>query len=113
MPKFTLTAEVIGGHGTISPTTGEYYAGTAVPITATPESGWRIAQWAGTTDDASNKTDNVVIIGSDQRVTVEFEQPQTIVVGSAPEYTTIQHAIDAAEDGGAIRVDDSAWTPAR
>ena len=28
MPKYTLTAEVIGGHGTISPTDGSFYAGT-------------------------------------------------------------------------------------
>ncbi|HNY81063.1 MAG TPA: hypothetical protein PKO46_22505, partial [Sedimentisphaerales bacterium] len=112
LPTFRLTAEVVGGHGSISPTSGEYYAGTAVPIVATPESGWRIAQWAGTTDDASIENDNIVIIGPDRHVTVEFEQPRTIVVGSAPEYTTIQHAIDAAEEGDVVLLPSGTYSPA-
>jgi predicted outer membrane repeat protein len=100
---FTLTAEVIGGHGTISPASGEFYAGTSVPIVATPEPGWRIAQWAGTTDDASKVMDNLVVIGPDRHVTVEFEQPRTLYVGSGPgEYLSIQRAIDAAEDGDVV-----------
>ncbi|MHC4750527.1 MAG: right-handed parallel beta-helix repeat-containing protein [Planctomycetota bacterium] len=35
-------------------------------------------------------------------VTVEFEQPRTIVVGSDPNYTSIQHAIDAADNGDVV-----------
>ncbi|MCP4641208.1 MAG: hypothetical protein GY851_12275, partial [bacterium] len=102
MPKFTLTAEVVGGHGAISPMQGEFFIGTSVAVTATPESGWRIAQWTGTTDDASSKTENLVVIGADQHVTVAFDQPKTIVVGSHPGATTIQHAIDLAEDGDTV-----------
>ena len=111
MPKYTLTAQVVGGHGTISPTSGSYYAGTPVAIKAVPQPGWRIAQWSGTSDDASRKIDNVVLIGPDRNVTVQFEQPRTIVVGSTGDYTTIQHAIDAAADGDVIEIQPGLYQP--
>ena len=112
LPKYTLTTEVVGGRGTVGPTLGQYYAGTAVPVVATPDSGWRIAQWAGTTDDASKSTNNLVIMGPDRHVTVEFEQPRTIFVSADPGTTTIQHAIDQAEEGDVIVVKPGSYEPA-
>jgi len=112
LSKFRLTTEVVGGHGTVSPATGEYYAGTAVPIMAEPESGWRIAQWAGTTDDASNSIYNLVVMGPDRHVTVEFDQPRTLVVGSSANLTTIQHAIDAAGEGDVVAIPAGTYEPA-
>ena len=112
MPKYTLTAEVLRGRGTISPEHGEFYPGTVVPVVATPDPGWRIDQWSGTTDDASWETDNFVVMGPDRHVTVEFDQPRTIYVGSDPNYTTIQHAIDQAEEGDVVVVLPGTYQPA-
>ena len=112
MQKYTLTTQVVGGRGIVSPTTGEFYPGTVVPVDATPESGWRIAQWSGTTDDASKARANFVVMGPDRLVTVEFEQPRTIFVGSDPNYTTIQHAIDAAEEGDVVVIPSGTYQPA-
>jgi hypothetical protein len=112
LQKYRLTAEVIGGHGTISPTSGEFYAGTPVPLTASPESGWRVAQWAGTSDDTSRSVRNLVVMGPDRHVTLEFDQPHTYVVGDDPNYTTIQHAIDAAVDGDVVVIPAGSYTPA-
>ena len=59
----------------------------------------------------SKKIDNIVIIGPDRNVTVQFEQPRTIVVGSTGKYTTIQHAIDAAQDGDVDRGPAGVYQP--
>ncbi|MGD8499622.1 MAG: right-handed parallel beta-helix repeat-containing protein, partial [Phycisphaerales bacterium] len=119
LPLYNLTASVVGGHGKIkkiSPASHDpnkpnsYYGGTPVTITAEPESGWRVAKWSGTSDDASKTLTNVVVMGPDRHVTVEFDQPKTIVVGSDPNYTSIQHAIDAAGDGDVVIVPTGTYT---
>jgi hypothetical protein len=105
---FQLTASVIGGSGTISPTSGSYYAGTIVTLTATPNPGWRVKRWSGTNNDSSTSTTNIVIMNSDKNVGVEFDQPRTlyVAVGGSEEgyYSTIQAAVAAAEDGDTIVV---------
>jgi hypothetical protein len=111
LPQYTLTAEVVGGHGSISPNGGSFYAGAVVPIQGIPESGWRIAQWFGTTDDTSSQNNNTVVMGSDRHVTVEFKQPRTLVVGSTGKYASIQHAIDAASDGDVVLLPAGVYLP--
>jgi hypothetical protein len=111
LPQCTLTAEVIGGHGSVEPTSGTFYAGTAVAIKANPESGWRVAEWLGTADDGSSLKNNYVIMWTDRHVTVRFEQPRTLLVGSQGKYTTIQHAIDAAKDGDIVLVPSGTYEP--
>jgi len=101
---FQLTASVIGGQGTIEPTSGTYYAGTVVTLTATPDAGWRVKAWSGTDNDASTATTNTVIMNSDRNVTVEFEQPRTLIVAVDGDYSTIQDAISDARDGDTIVV---------
>ena len=96
VPQYTLTANVDGDHGQVQPTTGKYYAGTLVPVTATPDKGYRVAAWTGTDDDASHSAKNLVVLWSDRAVTVKFDQPKTITVTSNGDYTSIQRAIDAA-----------------
>jgi hypothetical protein len=110
--KYNLTVTVIGGQGSVEPASGTYYAGVPVTITAIPDKGWRVAKWTGTIDDDSTALTNVVIMGPDRTVTVEFGQPRHIVVGSDPNYTTIQHAIDAAADGDVVIIPTGTYTPA-
>ncbi len=102
IPKYDLTAEVASGQGTISPTSGTYYSGTLVTLTGEPKLGWRVAGWSGTLADTSRTKTNYVIMGPDRHVTVEFDQPRTIVVGSEGDYISIMHAIDDANDGDII-----------
>ncbi|MHC4497521.1 MAG: right-handed parallel beta-helix repeat-containing protein [Planctomycetota bacterium] len=110
LAQYELTADVIGGHGTVSPAGGTYYGGTPVSLTAKPESGWRVAKWSGTSDDAARTSTNVVVMGPDRYVTIEFDQPRTIVVGSDPNYTSIQHAVDAAENGDVVIIPTGTYT---
>jgi hypothetical protein len=65
---------VIGGNGTVSPTSGTYNDGEIVTLSAIPDSGYRVLEWNGTDDDSSTSNTNTVIMASDKDVTVEFEQ---------------------------------------
>ena len=108
--QYELTLEVVdgeNGHGTLTadPPTSPYYAGTVVTLTASPEFNYRVAQWSGgTVNDDSKENTNIVIMGRDKTVTVQFDQPRTLVVGSQPEYTSLQHAIDDAYNGDVILI---------
>jgi hypothetical protein len=112
LPMYRLNAMVTDGHGWVEPASGSYYAGMLVTITAVPEMGYRVAGWTGTLDDTSKARTNSVIMTSDRDVTVWFDQPRTIVVGSDPNYTSIQHAVDAAVDGDIVIVPTGTYIPA-
>ncbi|OHB50886.1 MAG: hypothetical protein A2Y10_15890 [Planctomycetes bacterium GWF2_41_51] len=100
--KFHLITSVIGGHGNIEPDSNDFYAGTTVQLTATPDTGWRVKQWSGTDDDSTTNTTNYVVMMSDKNVTVKYEQPKDIFVPA--EYTTLQEAINDAKSGDKIIV---------
>ena len=72
--QYQLTATVTGGHGTISPTSETYNEGTVVTLTATPDTGYRVASWSGTNTDSSKANTNTVTMNSNRSVTVQFEQ---------------------------------------
>ncbi len=71
--RYQLTTSVINGHGTLTPASGPQEAGKTIPLTATPDAGYRVKQWTGTNDDGSQATTNAVTITSNKTVTVEFE----------------------------------------
>ncbi|MHC5074574.1 MAG: right-handed parallel beta-helix repeat-containing protein, partial [Planctomycetota bacterium] len=110
LDQYELSTSVINGHGSIdvSPPSpdelpdGYYYTGTLVTLTAVPDPGWWVKAWSGTDDDTSTSTTNSVIMNIDRSVTVEFRQPNTLHFPS--EYSHLQEAIDAAEDGDIIIV---------
>lgn len=112
MPKHNLNVTVTDGRGTVQPTGGAYYDGALVWLTAEPEAGYRLASWLGTSDDSSKANANVVVMISDRDVYAGFAQPRTIIVGSEPNYTSIQHAIDAAGDGDIVIVPTGTYAPA-
>jgi hypothetical protein len=105
---FQLTASVIGGNGTIEPTSGTYYAGTVVTLTATPDAGWRVGAWTGTDNDTSTDLTSPIVMYTDRTVTVRFEQPRTLIVsagsGEPGYYSDIQDAVLDANDGDTIVV---------
>jgi len=70
---FSLTASVIDGNGSVSPTSGTYPEGTVVALTATPNPGYRVAAWTGTDNDSLTGNDNTVTMDADKVVTVRFE----------------------------------------
>jgi hypothetical protein len=107
---YELTVTVVSGHGTVEPNSGSYSAGTVVTLTATPEVGYYMRQWTGTDDDTSCGLTNTVTMDSDKTVTVEFGQPRVIVVGSEPNFVTIQQAIDSSNDGDTIIVNEGTYT---
>jgi hypothetical protein len=80
--QYNLTTSVTGGHGSLSPPSGNYGEGTVVDLTATPDAGYRVAAWSGTDDDSLAITGNYVTLDSDKTVTVQFEMIS--VVGKFP-----------------------------
>ncbi|MGB2864401.1 MAG: right-handed parallel beta-helix repeat-containing protein, partial [Sedimentisphaerales bacterium] len=100
IPVYNLTAMVAGGRGTVQPTSGTYYAGMPVELTATSMPGWNVGQWFGTDNDASTAAINYVIMDSDKNVAVTFSQVRTLDVPG--DYTNIYTAIQDANDGDII-----------
>ena len=107
LAMYTLTTEVIGGHGDIEPHREKsYYEGTVVDLTADPEDGYRVQAWSSNTDNGPswNTNTNTVTMTSNKHVTVTFE-PDThhiLRVGAVQDYTTIQSAIYAANNGDTV-----------
>ena len=88
VPMVTLSVSVIGGHGQVTPSTGIYYQGQAVVLTATPDFGYRVTEWGGgTINDRSDSLVNIVVMDASKQVTIQFEQPRVLVVGSTVAYT--------------------------
>jgi hypothetical protein len=51
----------------------KYVIGESITLSATPDSGWHVACWSGTTDDGSTSTTNSLTMpGSDHTVTVNY-----------------------------------------
>jgi len=71
--KYTLTASVVGGHGSVSPTDGAFSAGMKISLQAVPEVGYQVKRWTGTDKDGSTASTNLVTMNTDKYVTVEFE----------------------------------------
>ena len=71
---FNLDTSVAGGHGTISPTSGDQPEGSVVELTTTPDPGYRVAVWTGTDNDSQKTSNNFVEMNGDQIVTVQFEE---------------------------------------
>ena len=114
MESFTLTASVVGGHGKIAPTTGTYYKGQPVTVTAKPDATYRVEQWGGgTINDNSKEITNVVIMDASKHVTVQYDQPRVLVVGSTPRYTDIQRTIEDAEDGDIVMIKPGTYLPSQ
>ena len=105
------TVSIVGGSGTV-PTSGTYYWGQAVTITAVPSPSYILKAWGGgTLNDNSRETTNIVIMDKDKHITVEFGRPKTLVVGSQGKYTSIQAAIDDAEDGDIVLLQTGEYIP--
>jgi predicted outer membrane repeat protein len=110
MPQFGLTTSVIGGSGTIISVLpaplpdGNYYAGTVVTVTATPQAGWVIKRWTGTDNDSEVAATQTVVMNSNRAVTVEFKLPTYLYVGPYGSYSDIPTAMTEANDGDIIVV---------
>ncbi len=71
--KYTLTASVIGGNGSVTPASGTYDEGTVVALNASPAAGYQVKAWSGTDDDTSKNNTNTVTMSANHTVTVEFQ----------------------------------------
>ncbi len=83
-PCYTLTLTHTGSGSTPSavPTassgcpSGQYHAGEAITLTASPDAGWAVGSWSGTSNDSGTSTTNSLIMPSGTRtVTANYIQP--------------------------------------
>ena len=69
---YTLIINIIG-NGTVNPTTGNKYpAGTIVPITATPDTGWQFDSWSGDITGSTNPTN--ITMDTNKSITATFTE---------------------------------------
>ncbi len=98
---YTLTTRVVGGHGTLAPSSGSYPAGSVVTLTASPDAGYRVRVWSGTDHDDSTENTNSVAMTGNRTVSVEFEAIPL------PQYA-LQTAVSPAGAGSVARQPDAA-----
>jgi len=97
---YQLTVTVVGGHGTVEPSTGFFRKYSVVELAANPEPSYTIKQWTGTDNDLSRKLTNTVTIYGDTNVVVEFGKVVTIKVPA--DYPTVAEAVANARDGDLV-----------
>jgi uncharacterized repeat protein (TIGR02543 family) len=82
---YTLTIAV-SGNGSTSPSAGQhiYAAGSLVPITATPASGYRFVIWTGSTGTVANvvAATTTITVNADYTITANFEEGAATLPGS-------------------------------
>ena len=88
-PQYTLSASVLGGNGSISPTSGTHDEGTVVTLIATPNAGYYVASWTGTNNNGSTSNINTVTMNSDKTVTVTFNELPPVIEGFTASPNTI------------------------
>jgi PKD repeat protein len=71
--QYNLTIQVTGqGTVTMNPTGGSYAAGTAVTLTATPDSGWQLSGWSGDLTGSANPA--TITMDANKIVTATFTE---------------------------------------
>ena len=101
--RYQLSVSVIGGHGTVTPVSGQYHEFQVVTLVATPDAGYRVKRWIGTDRDPSwNRNTNTVTMdtGASKMASVEFERSITQNLFVPQDFATIEDAITAAGPGG-------------
>lgn len=91
---YILDACVIRGNGSVFPESGIFDNGTVVPLTASPNPGYRVKEWNETDNDPFTGVDsNTVTMNSDKNVTVEFEYYSDLLISSLRTNTTDEDLI--------------------
>jgi uncharacterized repeat protein (TIGR02543 family) len=71
LPQYTLTTSIASGSGSISPANGsQFYAGTSVPLTATPATNYVFVSWGGDASGTSPTTS--ITMDADKSITASF-----------------------------------------
>ncbi len=70
-PLYSLTVQ-LDGQGTVTPSQGQYVAGTEVTLKATPAEGWHFVSWSGAA--TGSEPTKAITIAGDTEVTAHFAQ---------------------------------------
>ncbi len=106
----SLYTVVVQGQGTITPAGHTMYPkGTVVQLTAIPSNSADRVKWKGTDDDSITLLANTVTMTESKVVEVRFYTPHILDVPG--DYTDIQYAVDAAQDGDIIVLHPGTYDP--
>lgn len=114
--KYNLTVSIVGGHGTVTPLGGpvEYYEGDEVTITAIPDEAYELREWiidgGLVSPDPLNYNKLNLLMDSDKNVQARFWKAVSINNDPVLRFSTIQSAIDKANEWDVVIVGDGIWT---
>jgi len=105
--KYWLDIEVVGEHATVQPASGYFDKYTLVTLEADVDPGYRI-QWVGTDNDYTISPTNTAFMYGDRYIKLILDKT-SIIPYPNNKYETIQDAINAAEPGDTVLINEGTY----
>ena len=106
-PTYYNLSVTTDGSGSVSPSSGSYLSGTAVSVTATPNSGYEFIQWSG---DASGNSNPVSVTMTSNKNLVAHFAPASGTTTTPPTETVRLNTSSTPSSAGSVSTNPTGTT---